>query len=298
MRRKVKFQSVLHEDRDDISGSSVGLNSLLNGSSNSRKRASSHPIPIPRHEDASSTFSDNRDDIDEDASKSISSAFSLRGGNRLYGRSVDQSRLHHAYRQIWSSTHGSKPSVQLALVSGSAGCGKTALATFLKETVIEDGGFFLQGKFDQMQSAEPYGPFVSAFSEMVEQIIMKGPATIDSMKKSILNAVHLEQRILTAMIPALEAILGPQHSDTLKGFRQGSAEVCFKFVFRMFVRAVSSLDNPIVLLLDDLHHADDASLDLLRALVSDCNNDGVLFIGTYRENRVTVYMDNKIQVIQ
>jgi predicted ATPase len=34
--------------------------------------------------------------------------------------------------------------------------------------------------------------------------------------------------------------------------------------------------------MDDLHFADDASLDLLQSLVTDSSNDGILFVGTFR----------------
>ena len=286
MRRKVKFQSIL-QDTEDTSSSSIGLNSLKRGSPTRRKRGSS--IPIPYHEEPSSVFSDTRDDFDDDHhSTPISESPSFRGSHRLYGRSTDQSRLYEAYRQIWNATPGSKPSVHLALISGTAGCGKTALAMSMKQRVIQDGGFFVRGKFDMMQSPELYSAYVTAFSDLVQQIIRKGPETVDLMKQSIQNAVHIEQRMLTAIIPDLELILGHQHKEYLKEFREGSDEVsCFKFVVRMFVRAVSSLEHPIVFLLDDLHYADDASLELLNTLVTDCNNDGVLFIGTYRDNRVT-----------
>jgi hypothetical protein len=41
----------------------------------------------------------------------------------------------------------------------------------------------------------------------------------------------------------------------------------------MFIRAISSLEFPIVFLLDDLHFADEALLDLLQALVTDVSNN-------------------------
>jgi predicted ATPase len=181
----------------------------------------------------------------------------------------------------------------LALISGAAGVGKTSLAMSIRNLVIEDGGFFLTGKFDQMHSSELYSAFVSAFTELVDNVIQRGKEAVRSMRKAIQSAVHTEQRILTDMIPALEKILGPPKKGVVKEFRQSSDEVsCFKFVFRMFVRAISSPEFPIVFLLDDLHFADEASLDLLQALVTDLSNDGILFIGTYRVEKTS---DDKIR---
>lgn len=267
MRRKVKFQGVLADEGEEES--SIGLNSLIDRSIHSRNSKG-----------RGSVFSDHESEEEESTAWTISS---LGHSRRLYGRSKERGLLRQAYRRLWEAEPGSKPTVQLALISGTAGVGKTALAMSLRQLVVEDGGFFLTGKFDQMQSTELYSAFVSAFAELVDNVVLRGPEAVRSMRKAIQSAVHTEQRILIDIMPALEKILGPQKKDIAKEFRQSSDEVsCFKFVFRMFVRAISSPEYPVVFLLDDLHYADEASLDLLQALVTDVSNDGILFIGTYR----------------
>ena len=222
---------------------------------------------------------------------------SLGHSRRLHGRSNEIAALRQAYRSLWEPKSDSKPTVHLALISGAAGVGKTALALCTRQLVVEDGGFFLTGKFDQMHSADLYSPFVSAFTELVENVIERGPQAVQAMRSAIQSAVHTERRILTDMIPALEKILGPQKRELTKQFGQNSDEVsCFKFVFRMFVRAISSPEFPIIFLLDDLHYADKASLDLLQALVSDTSNDGILFIATCRqENTPNEYIRDFLQ---
>ena len=280
MRRRVKFQGVFSEEGEEQS--SVGLNSLFDRSYS------------PKHVDQeSSVFSSTRNNVGEEGRQDVeetestadySLSTSVAHSRQLYGRSNERNLLRKAYRGIWETPHpGSKPTVQLALISGAAGVGKTALAMTIRQLVLDDGGFFLTGKFDQLQSSELYSAFVSAFTELVTNVVKRGPDAVKSMRRAIQAAVHTEQRILTDMIPALEQILGPQKKDTAKEFRQSSDEVsCFKYVFRMFVRAISSPEFPIVFLLDDIHFADDSSLDLLQSLVTDTVNDGILFIGTYR----------------
>jgi histidine kinase len=290
MRRKVKFQGLFAEEAEDES--SIGLNSLRDRSVNSRlsKGGKGHN---------GSVFTNDQNDEDESVQWTLSSL----GPNRhLYGRSKERNLLRQAYRRLWESEAGSKPTVQLVLISGSAGAGKTALAMSIGPLVTEDGGFFVQGKFDQMQGSEMYSAFVTAFNELVETVIKRGADAVRSMRKAIQSAVHSEQRMLLDMIPALEKILGPQKKDYVKEFRQSSDEVsCFKFVFRMFMRAISSPEFPIVFLLDDLQFADEASLELLQALVTDVSNDGVLFIGTYRSENVSdhkmrEYLKNKSSI--
>ena len=287
----MKFQGLLSEEGEDQS--SVGLNSIIDRSENSQMRGNAGQN--------GSIFS-NQDVEEEEDLSAVWTQSSLGHSRRLYGRSKERSLLRQAYRRLWESEKGSKPTIQLALIHGAAGVGKTALAMSIRQLVVEDGGFFVTGKFDQMHSSEMYSAFVSAFTELVENVIQRGREAIKSMQRAIQGAVHTEQKMLTDMIPALEKILGPQKKEVAKEFRQSSDEVsCFKFVFRMFMRAISSPEFPIVFLLDDLHFADEASLELLQALVTDVANDGVLFIGTYRvekssDDKIREYLRNKTSI--
>lgn len=287
MRRQVKIrQRTYGEESYETPESSVALNSFF-GKVSSGFKQKKETSPYSRKNYFSPALSDSRDDT-EYSNSAISASSSLRGTeNLLYGRSKERNLLHQAYKQLWGKGKGSKPSIQVALIKGSAGVGKTILASYMKESVIKDGGYFVRGKFDQMQSAELYCAFVSAFTDMIDQVVQRGPGSVDLMKTSIKNAVHIEQRILVDMIPSLEAILGFQKKESFNESRRSSDELNrFKFVFRMFVRAISSLERPLVMLLDDLHFADESSLDLLSAIISDSNNNGVLFICTYRDDRI------------
>lgn len=292
MRRKVKFQGVVSDEAAD--DNSVSLNSLLDRSINSRNQS-------PHEQQGLAVFSESHDENESDQASHAWTLTSLDHDRRLYGRSKDRGLLRQAYTRLWE-TGDAKPTIQLALISGKAGCGKTSLASSIKQSVLDDGGFFLRGKFDQMQGTHLYSAFVAAFSDLVDDVVERGPTAVKSMKRAIQGAVHTEERILTDMIPSLEKILGPGKKDMAKEFRQSSDEIsCFKFVFRMFVRAISSPEYPIILFLDDLHFADEASLDLLRSLVTDTSNDGVLYIGTYRqtageEDKIGEFLSNKNQL--
>jgi histidine kinase len=285
MKRKVKFQGVIGDDGGDDQAS-IGLNNVIDRSWSSKETGGSV---------FSESTTNNSDEKDDKSGEWTVSSFGQ--SHRLYGRSREKAALRQAYRGIWETEAGSKPTVQLALISGLAGSGKTSLAMSLKQHVLDDGGFFLTGKFDRMQTSQLYDAIVSAFSELVDNVLEKGIDAVRALRKAIQAAVHTEQRILTDMIPALTKILRPLRKDAPKEFRQSSDEVsCFKFVFRMFVRAISSPEFPIVLLLDDLHYADDASLDLLQSLVTDSVNDGILFIGTFRiekkNDRIRRFLNN------
>jgi predicted ATPase len=60
----------------------------------------------------------------------------------------------------------------------------------------------------------------------------------------------------------------------------GGSFNAFKDAICLFVQSAVHLATPIVLLLDDLHWANECSLDVLHALVENRSIDGVLFVGT------------------
>jgi predicted ATPase len=60
------------------------------------------------------------------------------------------------------------------------------------------------------------------------------------------------------------------------------------FAFQRFIRAIAQEFEPLVMVIDDLQSADDASIDLLEALLMDGNNSipNILLLGLYRSDEV------------
>jgi predicted ATPase len=149
--------------------------------------------------------------------------------------------------------------------------------------VISKDGYFVMGKFDQVQRAEPHTAIVAAFAEFTTYVLEKGEARVSQIRERVNERLASEGKILTDMIPDLKKILGEQ--ENLNFFGHSSEAVNrFKYVFRMFLRGVSSRGQPLVIFLDDMHWADEASLDLLESLLSDGENEGIMLLGTYRDN--------------
>jgi Cdc6-like AAA superfamily ATPase len=70
--------------------------------------------------------------------------------NHLYGRDEEKRQLVELYMQLKTTDRTPK---NVALISGSPGCGKTTLVTSsLQDLVEKDGGYFIRGKFEQFES--------------------------------------------------------------------------------------------------------------------------------------------------
>ena len=98
-------------------------------------------------------------------SRRISTKLNYAREGELYGRKDQQEQLLNVYRQV---TNESKR--QFVLISGELGNGKTALARSLRPTVEQDGGFFLQAKFEET-GQESTAALVTALSDFCSQLL-------------------------------------------------------------------------------------------------------------------------------
>ena len=141
----------------------------------------------------------------------------------------------------------------LVLIGGEAGIGKTALAEATGREAAERGALVLIGRCYDGTETPPYGPW----TELLEQL----PPAPD--------------------LPPPPAIAAP--GGAMGG--AGSQAALFAQV-RDFLAALAGR-RPLALLLDDLHWADPASLDLLRFLARQVGGLPVLLLVTYRDDELT-----------
>ncbi|MCP4403038.1 MAG: protein kinase [bacterium] len=101
-------------------------------------------------EDPQTAFQLGRDDVSEQ----------LLMPETLYGREHEINLLLQAFRDLTSCENLSGLHTSaLALVSDSAGVGKSALVSEIHKPMTEQHGYFIQGKFDQYQRNIPYSAF-------------------------------------------------------------------------------------------------------------------------------------------
>lgn len=165
----------------------------------------------------------------------------------IYGRERERAQLRELLDDAMTG-HGS-----LVLISGEAGIGKTTLVDDLLEDATERGCLVLAGGCYDLTATPPYGPWSEALADYEP----------------------------TADQPAVPAWFGdPVEFEKLGG--QGG-------LFSDAMRFLSALSNcrQLVIVLEDLHWTDEASLELLRYVSRRIAEQRLLLIATYRDDEVT-----------
>ncbi len=197
---------------------------------------------------------------------------------KLYGREDELKTLLDSYDRIAAGA------AELFLVAGYSGTGKSALIHEVDKPIIGKRGYFIEGKFDQYQRNTPYFAWERAFSEFVNHLLMESETRLAAWKELILDTVGPNGRVLTDVIANLELVIGPQPDMPELGGVE--AQNRFNYVFQNFIKAIAKKEHPLVIFLDDLQWIDAASLNLLKALLTDPDLTHFLVIGAYRDNEV------------
>ncbi len=180
------------------------------------------------------------------------------------GREEERAELRRLMEQAIAG-HGS-----IVLIRGEPGVGKTRLAQELVLEARACGMVDRTGRCYEMEGAPPYIPFI----EMIQQAIGVGDpialrAVFGDSAGELARIVPELRRIYDDIPPPLEL---PPEQERLYLFNS----------VREFVERASRI-VPLLLVLDDLHWADDATLLLVQHIAQQQDQMAVLTVATYRD---------------
>lgn len=167
---------------------------------------------------------------------------------------------------------------QTFLLYGDAGVGKSRLAKAFADEAASAGFRVVSGFASAQEQSLPYGPFIDALRRA-----LRAPETLESEAvRASLAGIAPE---LGAFLPELAPFLLPSRppDNSLPAVER-------RRLFDGVMTFLSALASPggLVLLLEDLHWADESSLDLLLYLVRIASEQamsggGFCFVLTYRD---------------
>ncbi|MEG4320665.1 MULTISPECIES: AAA family ATPase [unclassified Microcoleus] len=200
---------------------------------------------------------------------------------KLYGREREVEILLAAFERI----AGEGSCIELMLVSGYSGIGKSSLVNEIHKPIVRQRGFFVSGKFDQFQRNIPYASLIQAIQELVRQLLTESEDKFDFWKTQLLEALGSNGQVIVDVIPEVELLVGKQPPVPSLGPTESQNR--FNLVFQKFIGVFAKKEHPLVLFLDDLQWADSASLKFIQLLMTAPDSQYLLLIGAYRDNEVS-----------
>ncbi len=179
----------------------------------------------------------------------------------LIGRDAEVGQLSQALAQACRG-HG-----HVVTILGEAGIGKTRLIAALRESTTRRGAQTLIGHSYETERLLPFGPWVQAIREA---------GVLDSRAAERLSAGWLGE--LSYLFPELRPREWPLPSEPIEALR----------LFDALTELVKSLasSQPVALVLEDLHWADEMSVHLFSFLGRRLADRRILLVGTVREEEL------------
>lgn len=172
------------------------------------------------------------------------------------------------------------------LLKGEPGIGKTRLAEELSLTAYARDWTVAWSRSYEQESSIPYHPWTevlrtlfqstSTFTELVNSAV-----STTSSAFSAQSSLKIER--LSALLPDLALL--PPASGTKSPVPHEQERLHLWEAALGLIGACSKL-HPLLLVLDDLHWADDSSIELLTYLVHHLHNHRVLVVGTCRDGEI------------
>ena len=179
------------------------------------------------------------------------------------GRESELRQLH----QWWAAAQ--QGTRQIVFIAGEVGIGKTTLADAFVSQAAAEAAWIGRGQcIEQYGAGEPYLPLLDAFGQLGRSA--GGERLVETLRQYAPSwLLHLPALVSDAQLDALQQ-------------RTGSATQAR--MLRELAEAVEALtaQHPLLLLLEDLHWSDGATLDWLAYMARRRAPSRLLILGTYR----------------
>jgi tRNA A-37 threonylcarbamoyl transferase component Bud32/tetratricopeptide (TPR) repeat protein len=161
-----------------------------------------------------------------------------------------------------------------ALIGGEPGVGKTRLARELMTDAHDRGCLVVTGHCFEMEGTPPFAPFIESMEQGVRIAPQAVRIALGDIAPEIATIVPSLRRSYTDIPPSPEVPATQQR------------QLVFGAYLEFLRRATEA--SPAVVLFDDLHWADESTLQLLGHLAPHLASMRVLVLGTYRDVELDV----------
>lgn len=153
----------------------------------------------------------------------------------------------------------------LATISGPAGIGKSSLIASALRRLKHRPALLAVSKADQYSPVLPYSAIAGAFRSLALYLLGLGAEEVAFWKLRLSRALGSYAGLAVNLVPELGLLLESKTFMPADVHAADARERCNQMIWRL-VEALAGRDRPLILLIEDLHWIDRASLQLLEHL--------------------------------
>ncbi|MEZ3500339.1 AAA family ATPase [Pantoea sp. KPR_PJ] len=172
---------------------------------------------------------------------------------------------------------------RLVAIAGVPGAGKSSLIASSLRLLRNKNALLTLVKADPYSPVLPYAIFTAAFRTLTLQVLGRPAEEMARWKSHILRLLGDHAGLAVSLVPELGILLEQKaavqaHSRALDARERVNQVAC------NLVRAFTAPGRPLVMLIDDLHWADQATLNLLQNLLGLSEEIPMLLVITHRDH--------------
>lgn len=242
-------------------------------------RSGTYPaLPLQTDEfDELSDLTAESDDVHQRSDNKLRSVF--------IGRDKEFKRLVNLFSQT------SRGQGQTVIITGEAGVGKSTVASRLRDYAQQNEAWVLYGACLYQEGMDAYLPYIDALRGFFSK---DSPRLPEKDRLELKRMVQEQVPLLLEFTERFQTNFGPRISPA---DRQGDSQKdnMFEGIYQLI--SLLSTMKPLVLIIDDLHWADEASLRLFHYLSRHITGARVLLLGISRTERYDLQRDGKPAMI-
>ena len=206
--------------------------------------------------------------------------------SKLYGREKEKKILLDTFHRA------AKNFSELIFIHGYTGTGKTTLVNELRKDVLKANGYFISGKYEELNRNIPYTGFLMAARDFIRQILLGKAEEIEIWKDKILNNLGQNAKLIINEIPEVEIITGKM--EDIEELDDQESNNRFHLALKNFIQLFQDPSHPILIFLDNLQWADSSSLKLLEYFTLQMQTKHILLVCSYQNTEANLYYTVKI----
>ena len=196
---------------------------------------------------------------------------------KMVGRDPEMESLVEGY----SSTAQERGRSRLCVLHGTAGSGKTRILDEFRGYLGQRKIRFISANFSQHENALPFNALANGFNDYLIRVIKSQPHEAEELRRKVKTLLGPAAYQVATIVPGLQPfisseIVEPEETSSIDEFNS------FAKAFSDFTRCLAIDNQPVVFLFDDLHWADEKSLELIDQFFSHNNSQRFFMVVSHR----------------